>query len=500
MSQNAGESGGSRGSTGTTRRTFLAAGSVVALAGMAGCLDRIAGAMTDTSSSPAAAMTGAVASGGAARLADLGDTDGRMLDVGDWHVEPVEATVSAGLSTSVDLESWATTAQAKAQDYNSVRSNKRRSEIALEEPDEGDTDDEEYDRLVRRLYDYLGDSCVVGESFTVTLPDASLPGGSSVAAEITPERILEFLTGQQVCIREEGEVYCWGRNERASDDEGALEWAWDGTPAQLAPGGERSFVITGSGGSVCVSVVNDPPTATDRSAGKGGGAGKVNIQDLRINKNLGSWGEETERDGVTVSEAVVAPVVALPEGAPMVMPALVYFRRCKHEDEYIYTGGWVVDDSALYDDSCTILSLEGPNDVVSFTGRDVADDRASAALVDRMRRERRPRGAALYDGTVDVALLGSLPAAFGSDEGRRAVVSHCGQVLEANGTGRNPQTGKEIKIPLASDAGDGDPLRCGSVALDCPLVHHAGGGSTPEKRAAIDAFLTIDGVEGESRR
>ena len=484
----------------TTRRTFLAAGSGAALVGLAGCQDRIAARVTNTSSSPAAAMSGAVASGGAERLAALDDADGRMLDIGDWHVAPVTATVSGRLPVSVDLESWAATAQAKAQDYNSVRSNKRRSEIAIEEPDEGDTDDEAYDRLVRGLYEYLGGSCVVGESFTVTMPDARLPGGASAAAAITPARVLEFLTDREVCLREDGELYCWGRRTRASDDHRTLEWDWEGTPAPLAPASGRSFVVTGAGdeasGSVCVSPVNDPPTATDR--GRGGGAGTVNVQDLRIETNLESWGAETERDGVTVSEAVVAPVVALPEGAPMVLPAVVYFRRCRLEEESIYTGGWVIDDGALYEDSCTILSLEGPNDVVRFTGRDVADTQTSRTLLERMRRERRPRAGAMYDGTVDVALLGSLPAAFGSDEGRRALIAHCGQVLAANGTGRNPQTGTEIQIPLAGDTADGQPLRCGSVALDCPIVHLAGGGSIDEKHETMETFLSIEDVLGET--
>lgn len=167
-------------------------------------------------------------------------------------------------------------------DYT-VRSNKCRSTFgfAPDEFDEDEDGDDAFDDLVEELYEYLGTEAVVGEYLTVCLPDASIPRGPGIADEITPRRILAFLTSERVTVDHHGRIY---------------------------------------------------------------------------------------------------------------------------------TGGWVVDDGALYEDSCTLLAFDGPNEVFSFTPSDVASPDAQRELAQRRREgRRRPRGASLYDGAPTKTCLKRSP-------------------------------------------------------------------------------------------
>lgn len=47
------------------------------------------------------------------------------------------------------------------------------------------------------------------------------------------------------------------------------------------------------------------------------------------------------------------------------MTALLYTKRCKHDGRYIYCGGWLVDDGALYQNAAILLIGEGPTEVVA---------------------------------------------------------------------------------------------------------------------------------------
>ena len=548
------------GDVGTTRRRFLAASGAAALGGMAGCLGRVASSMTDTSSSPAGVLSGGFVSGGAEGLhAGFESPTSRAFDVADWRVESVPATIkSSGVfSASLDLESWSVDAVRPAQDYNTVRSNKRRSTFGVapdgldpdddddEDGDDGETDAyaEGFERLLDELYEYLETDAVIGETASVCLPDASVPRGPAIVDELTPERIFGYMTSEKLEIERDGHVYAWGDNAFRSvrdDDIEVLAWSWGANRAELLvpEQSDRSIVAHSRGSDVVVSVLNTPPRAqlsggTDNgridwrnvstsetqrpgtvvsggggsggsisiqsTLGRGGGSGKVSIQDLRA----AEWGEEEESDGVTATPVIVAPALALPEGCPLPIPAVAYCRRCKHEGEYIYTGGWVVDDGALYEDSCTLLTFQGPNEVVSFSPADVASSDAQRALRERVVRgvRRNPRGASLYRGDVDGDLLSAVPQSFRDGEGRRELAELIGGVVQANNRGRNPQTGKEIKIPLRDGpvSDEYDVMHCVATALDCPIVHLVDA-DDDEKAASMDMFMEIQGVAGEERR
>ena len=508
-------------STGTTRRRFLAAGGAVALGGMAGCLGRVAGRMTDTSASPAAMIPATLTGGGVEELQSGFRSPGsRVFDVAGLRAESVPATVkrSGVFSASLDLDGWSVDAIQPANDYNSVRSNKRRSAVGIVpdeiDGDDPDEDDDGFDELREALYEYLEVEGVVGESLAVTLPDAEIPRGPAIADEITPARIFQYMTSDQLCAERDGTIYCWGNNafKSASDDPHEVVSMSFGKVELLVPEDSgRSIVARSRGPSVVATVVNDPPEAGRGSGagavsiqstrGRGGGAGKATFSDFDIRKtsNASAWGDESESGGVTASSVIVVPALAMPEDAPMPIPAVAYVRRCKHEGEYIYTGGWVIDDGALYEDSCTLLTLEGPNNVLSFTPEDTASADTQQALVQRIRRDtrHRRRGASLHRGHVDEDLLDALPEEFRNEEDQRELVSLVEETLRESG-GRNPQTGKEIWIPLGGESAsdDHDVMSGVAMALDCPLVHVVDA-DDDQKAEAADAFLKIAGLDDE---
>ena len=510
--------GRTESTTGTTRRRFLAAGAGAALGGMAGCLGQVAGRMTDTSASPAAMIPAMLTGGGVEQLQSGFRSPGsRVFDVTDLRAQSVPASIKSSgvLSASLELDGWSVDAIQPANDYNSVRSNKRRSAVGIT-PDDTDEDDDGFDELREALYAYLESEGVAGETVAVSLPDANIPRGPAIADEITPGRILQYMTSDQLCVERDGELYCWGNNsfESASDDDSdVLAWSWGANRADLLvpEHSGRSVVAISRGSSVVVTVQNDPP-----EAGRGSGSGMVSIQSVgRGTDDQGGfvpdyqydstasygWGEESESGGVTATPVIVAPALALPEGAPMPIPAVAYVRRCKHEGEYIYTGGWVIDDGVLYEDSCTLLTLQGPNEVVSFTPENVASTDAQQALAQRVRRatRHRRRGASLHRGNVDEGLLDALPEEFREGEGRRELVSLVEETLQQKNSGRNPQTGKEIRIPLRDGAAsnDHDVMSGVAVALDCPLVHLVDA-DDDQKAEAARMYLKIASVEEEN--
>lgn len=584
----------------TTRRAVLAAGGVVALAGTAGCLTSVAGAVTNTGASPAGVLSAAVASGGSSP--EYTHRTNRALDVGDSSTDPVPASVRAGdgfLSGEVELEGWSTTTTLKTQDYNSVRSNKRRSGIGWWEGDDEWDDDADTlatvlelergllvqveaarERLARRstadvesalagishtiddveaalegcptdvcatvranaekrhrgvrsaadaveagaweeaderlgdvraivesdvelleaelgadgeraadeeLFAYLGDESVIGERFTVCLPDARLPrDGPAIADELTPRRILDYLTGAaERCVADGETLYCWGQNLALHAELSEPPADGPGVAARAVPGG--------------VVVTNSPPVARDTSSA----LVVPDEGDPYAPDDLESWGEETRAGEVWVTPTLVCPIVARPADAPTALPATLFLRRCRHDDQYLYTGGWIVDDAALFADSCTLLVAEGPNEVVAFSPSDVrGGERARREALGRMRRERSGQGAAVYDGALDADALVHLPEALSDGEGLEGLLSLVEESSTAARTGRNPQTGKEIKIPARDGPADGEDetVQCLVVPLDCPLAHltDADDLSSAETVGAYDAFLQIQGVEGES--
>jgi hypothetical protein len=140
------------------------------------------------------------------------------------------------------------------------------------------------DEDIAALYEYLAGAPVINEQFTITVPDASLPGSdATLKDEFTPRRIIEYVTGR---ADEEGKVYTWG----ASEDDFATAGSSSPIYETSAVGGENglpglmsddtslynsdTFLSAVSGpvdtgihlelhvvdGRVTVNPVNDPPT------------------------------------------------------------------------------------------------------------------------------------------------------------------------------------------------------------------------------------------------
>ena len=390
-----------------SRRQVLAGAGLVAVGSLAGCLNRVASSVTDTGSSPAAVFAGVDWNNDETEVTFL-------MAPGSPHVSRVAPRVSAGQLGDVELEGWVTSSAVMAQDYNSSRSNKPRTRAGDTDSDsdgdgvgDGSEDDAE-------LVAYLGGEPIVAERFSVCLPDAEVPGGNgSIREEVTPERLIAYLTGE---ADGEGRVYSWGKSEYAGSDGGG---DCDDTDPDVYPGavcgttphfvsevsgpvstGGSLEVVRGEGGTV--TVVSIPPTVDDKSA-------KVCVAADDDPCGSGVWARTTESgagSGVLVSQVMVQP-----PRCPKPFPALLYVQRCESNGQLVYTGGWVVDDAGLYEESVTVLSMAGPTEVVGIeccfdysADADGSGESLYGGLEDTVERsvsgERSLRGARLDSGAV----------------------------------------------------------------------------------------------------
>lgn len=297
---------------------------------------------------------------------------------------------------------------------------------------------------ITALYEYLAGEPVISEQFTITVPEARLPGRDlTLVDELTPRRLLEYVTGR---VDDEGLVYAWGPSELAGGERGddsSPIYEGEGTSGEsaiyhsgLLSNGDseegsplvrsdtfRSYVSepvdTGAhlasrvvDGTVVIMPVNDPPRTTAATPAVAVGSDGSTSGPL----DLDDWGAE---GGASASTAtLVCPLFVVPPDCPMPFPALLYVRRCRHADQYIYTGGWLVDDGSLYEDSVTALTVDGPVEVLGVDGGDLDGDGYGDALATRLSGSRRRRGARLFDGTVSDAIeQGVLPDTGDCDDG-----------------------------------------------------------------------------------
>ena len=158
----------------TSRRALLTASGAVAIGALSGCLSRVASTVTNTGSSPAAVFAGT----------DWNDDETVVTGMG-WELAPGSphvARLTPTLAERVELEGWVTSSAVMVQNHNSSRSNSHSLRGGDGDSDaDGVGDGDEDDELVA----YLGGKPVVGERFTVCLPDAEVPGGNgSIREEI----------------------------------------------------------------------------------------------------------------------------------------------------------------------------------------------------------------------------------------------------------------------------------------------------------------------------
>ena len=330
-----------------------------------------------------------------------------------------------------------------ANDYNSVRSNKRRSAFAPvdDEDNEDDTPSDSIRRLqrltglsddeVRGMYEYLEGEPVLGERCVITLPDARVPrGGPSIESLITPQQLIDFVTGR---AEGDGKVYSWGGNtyEKAAeadeddeddeDDESCTQhntglptenslYCWGGHTSQTDISGPTHTygsldVLTSDSGVVVTNVTNRPPAASDTKSMIGvrsdGRSADVD--------SLDAWGREAGPASST--SMIVCQVLVQPVGCPCPFPALLHVQRHKNNDQYVYSCGWVIDESCLYENSVTALTGGGGGKV---TIQDITLDRSGEVSGDEILRllvdDVSPVGSQMFFGRLEDAVsTGSIP-------------------------------------------------------------------------------------------
>jgi len=279
---------------------------------------------------------------------------------------------------------------------------------------------------VAALYEYLAGEPLLSEQFTITVPDARLSGGGNdiiVGEYLLPRHIIEYVTGR---ADTDGKVYAWGDSKRASNSSPIYEGEAVGGESAIYrgslmnPGGDdesplytsgvcRSAlsgpVDTGvhlgmqsDGGRTIVYPVNTPPEATEAmpaiTVEVDGSASKP--------ADFDSWGPGSGESSTT--STLVCPIMVAPPDCPMPFPALLYVRRCEHAGQYIYTGGWVIDDGSLYENSVTLVDVEGPTGVIGVGAGDLDGDGYGDVMARRLSGDRERRGARLFDGTVSNAI------------------------------------------------------------------------------------------------
>ncbi|WP_236639892.1 hypothetical protein [Salinigranum halophilum] len=467
-----GSSAADTGEMPVRRRSLLAAAGAVTVVGLSGCLSRAAAAVTNTGASPAAVFAGT-------QEASLGE-----FVVGEPHVSRLTPTVSSGQLGDVELEGWVTSSAVMAQDYNSSRSNKQKSRSSDGDADDdglGDADEDDVadpndpdqfevgDTVLdfdarNEILAYLDGEPMVSERFTVCLPDAEVPGGNgSIREAVTPERLIAYLTGES---DGEGRVYSWGTPMAGSDGGGDCDDSDEGIFPGAVCGTTPHFVAevsgpTATGGGLEVDRTEDGSvfllsgsavsSEAERSC-ESGGQGRVGMMTMRECGQAG-WPEATESGastGVSVYQMMVQP-----PRCPKPFPALLYVQRCESNDQLVYTGGWVIDDAALYEDSMTVLSMAGPTEVVGVELSDLGgsfEDVAGGAADWDWPRVR--RGGRLDSGAVKE---------FGREDGLEGVSNDIIDVITSRGgdwamSGDDGEPGDEYGFVT-------------HVAVDAPVRH-----------------------------
>ena len=419
-----------------SRRHLLAVGGVVAVGSLAGCLNRVASAVTNTGASPAAAFAGTQA-------ASVGE-----FVVGEPHVSRLAPAVSGGQLGDVELEGWVTSSPVMAQNHNSSRSNAPGEGYVRD--DDADDDglgdgSEDADEELEPLYEYLGGEAMVAERFTVCLPDAELPGGNgSIREAVTPERLVAYLTAG-----DGGALLSKADSKRSRDaggggdcddtDPAGLPGAVCGTSPHfvadvtgpVATGGGLEVVRT-EDGSVFLLSSNRTAAGTEMepemlmtltadpiAAGPDGDGSDTSCSADDDPCGPGVWARTTESGSSTGVSAY--QVLVQPPGCPRPFPALLYVQRCESDDQLVYAGGWVIDDATLYENSATAVSIAGPTEVVGVRLSDLGasfEDVAGGGDPPRRIVARRRRGARLDSGTIEESVKSGVLSS-GAAEGIR---------------------------------------------------------------------------------
>ncbi|QKG94172.1 hypothetical protein HPS36_11685 [Halorubrum salinarum] len=100
-----------------------------------------------------------------------------------------------------------------------------------------------------------------------------------------------------------------------------------------------------------------------------------------------------------------------PPECPHPFPALLYVQQYRNDDQLIYTGGWIIDDAALYERAVTVLTMREATAVVGIDLDDVDSDSDGDGILDALERASRgtpgalrynARGAQIISGSVEL--------------------------------------------------------------------------------------------------
>jgi hypothetical protein len=270
------------------------------------------------------------------------------------------------------------------------------------------------------LFRYLEQGPVFGERFSVCLPDAEVPGGNgSIREAVTPERLFAYLTGRS---DDEGQIYAWGKSEYAGPDEnGDCDDTDDSRLRGQVCGSSPHFVAdlsepVATGGRLVaeraadshVVVTNSPPSA---EAGASVVVCPVEGEPFEPD-GLDAWAAKMDDVPVEMAQqgrlndSLVVQGMVQPPGCPNPVPALMYVSRGLSDGQLIYSGGWILDDAALYENSATMLSMAGAARVVGIEccfdySADADGDGLSDVVARAGLSERAERRARIDLGTVE---------------------------------------------------------------------------------------------------
>ena len=344
---------------------------------------------------------------------------------------------------------------------------------------------------------YLRAEPTIGERFTVCLPDAKLPGDlGSLAEELTPGRVLSYFAASDDPdgVRTPfGDRY--GSQGLAYDEEGCIQL--DGAVAlhrDISCGtiltadldtyrtANRGIVgYSTDGGAVASGAVRrSARTGRNPQTGKEIQRSEDDVDTdgtcvfvaadgtLYEPESLNSWGTERTASGVSVSQTLVCPVNVTPADCPCPLPGLFYVRRCLHDEQVIFAGGWVLDEGALYEDSVTLLFDEGPTEIASVSPEDIESDAYDDRIVDQFSRERSQHGSAIVSAQVQ-----------GTDMNNAELIEEMASQAFQTEQGRNGLNAVNVKVVgQQGDNDSGNPLYTSVTALDAPLVHLADASGT----------------------
>ena len=257
------------------------------------------------------------------------------------------------------------------------------------------------------MYRYFDGKVMAGERFTVCLPDAELPGGNgSIREAVTPQRFIDYITGGEdggeygdilidgvplvfdfgaapdadggspCAVTDDGQVVCWSPHLSAAISESTST----GGSLEVLRGDEMTVLVSdrtapSDSEQVCTSV--QWPFTLERC-------------------DSGAWtrpSPPSSGSGVSVFQVLVQP----PE-CPHPFPALLYVQQCRNDDQLIYTGGWIIDDAALYERATTVLTMTGPTEVVGIDPDNLDSDSDGDGILDTLERAaRRTRGRVRYN-------------------------------------------------------------------------------------------------------